>query len=176
MTTTQTAQPGTAFHMTVTSADGTTSEGTCTEAQAARSLATATRRGYSVEVLPNGGANIVRQIGATGHHLVRLVPMRKAVKLTATARFDLHLIESRHVSVFQPETGRIKAGYVNSIPPGASARLMAQGLVTLTGTAITVSLSARLAMLAQDNRPLPWSYVPAAGEIETLLASLESAA
>jgi hypothetical protein len=158
-----------AFWMTVTNADGTTSEGVCTEAQAARSLATASRRGYDVEVLPSGGANIVRRIGTAGRHVVKLEPLRKAGKLTATARFDLRLIESRHVSVFQPETGRIKAGYLNSIPPGATAGLMARGLVTVTGTIVTVSLSARLAMLAQDNRPVPWSYTPTTDELSDLL-------
>jgi hypothetical protein len=157
--------------MTVTSADGTVSEGMCTEAQAARSLATATRRGYGVEVLPNGGANIVRCIGTAGRHVVKLEPVRKAGNLTATVRFDLRLIASRHRSDFVPETGRIKAGYVNSIPPGATAGLIARGLVTLTGAAVTVSLSARLAMLARDNRPAPWSYKPAAGEVGEVLAT-----
>jgi hypothetical protein len=156
-----------AFLMTVTNTDGSVHEGICTEAQAARSLATAARRGYSVEVLPNGGASIMRKLG-TGYHAVRLTPARYAGKLTATVRQDLALIASRHRSDFDPATGRIKAGYVNSIPPGASGLLMARGLVTLTGTAISVSLSARLAMLAQDNRPIPWAYKPTAGELNDI--------
>ena len=75
-----------AFYMTVTSSDGSVSEGICTEAQAARSLATAARRGYGVEVLPNGGANITRRIHGTapGCHTVKLTPARKAGKLTVT--------------------------------------------------------------------------------------------
>ena len=174
MTTTQTtagqALTSGAFYMAVTNTDGSVHEGICTEAQAARSLATATRRGYFVEVLPNGGANIVRHVPGRGRHVVTLTPTRKAQKLTPTVRFDLKLIASRHRSDFDPETGRIKAGYVNSIPPGASALLMGRGLVTLTGTAVTVSLSARLAMLAQDNRPVPWSYEPSAGELNDVCA------
>jgi len=172
MTTTQNAAghaltPAT-FIMTVTHSDGSVYEGPCTDAQAARSLATATRRGYGVEVLPNGGANIVRHVPGRGRHVVTLAPGRNARKLTATVRFDLALIASRHRSDFDPETGRIKAGYVNSIPPGASALLRGRGLVTLVGTSVTVSLSARLAMLAQDNRPIPWSYKPSAGELNDL--------
>ena len=169
MTITEHTAPA-SFYMTVTMADGSVHEGTCTEAQAARSLATATRRGYSVEVLPNGVASIGRRIGATGRHWVRLTPMRYPGKLTPTARMDLRLIATRHTSEWQPETGRIKAGYVNSIPPGASALLMGRGLVTLAGTAVTVSLSARLAMLAQDSGHAPWSYKPSAGELSDLCA------
>jgi len=155
--------------MTVTHADGTVAEGACTEAQAARSLATGVRRGYSVEVLPNGGASIMRTIPGRGYHTVRFTPGRTARKLTPTIRQDLALIASRHRSDFNPETGRIKAGYVNSIPPGPSASLMSRGLVTLTGTAVTVSLSARLAILAQDNRPIPWSYKPSTDELNRVL-------
>ena len=158
------------FYMTVTNTDGSVHEGICIEAQAARSLATATRRGYFVEVLPDGGANIVRHVPGRGRHMVTLTPTRKARKLTPTARFDLKLIETRHRSDFDPETGRIKAGYVNSIPPAASALLMGRGLVTLTDATVAVSLSARLAMLAQNNRPVPWSYKPSAGELNDICA------
>jgi hypothetical protein len=171
MSTTIRASAATTFRMTVINADGTTAEGTFTEAEAARSLTTATRRGYDVEVLPNGGANISRRIGAGGYHTVRIVPMRKAGNLTATARMDLRLIASRHIAVLVRETGCVKAGYLNSIPPGATARLMAQGLVTVTGATVTVSLSARLAMLAQDNRPAPWSYTPSVGELLETVAT-----
>ena len=174
MTTTQNtagrALPSGTFYMTVIQSDGSVQEGICTEAQAARSLATAARRGYDIEVLPNGGANIGRKIPGVGRHVVKLAPVRKAGKLTPTMRQDLALIASRHRSDFVPETGRIKAGYVNSIPPAASASLMARGLVTLTGTAISVSLSARLAMLAQDNRPMPWSYAPSTSELGDVCA------
>ena len=162
------------FHMTVTSTDGTVSKGACTEAQAARSLATAVRRGYFVEVLPDGGANIKRKVHGTagGSHWVKLEPARHAGNLTATVRHDLFLIAVRPSATFEPETGRIKAGYVNSIPPGASAFLRYRGLVTVSGTTVTVSLSARLALLAQDNRPIPWSYEPTADELRKVAASL----
>jgi len=113
------------FHETVTSTDGSTAEGTCSEAHARRLLGIAVRRGYSAEVLPSGGVNITRKIPGAGSRTVKLTPVRKAGKLTPTVRTDLALIASRHRSDFVPETGRIKAGYVNSIPPGASALLMA---------------------------------------------------
>jgi hypothetical protein len=166
------------FYMTVTHADGSAHKGTCTEAQAARSLATASQRGYFIEVLPNGGANIRREVHgpAGGSHWVKLEPARHARKLTPTARLDLALIASRHIAVFVPETGCIKAGYVNSIPPGATSLLRDRGLIALTGSTVTVSLSARLAMLAQDHRPVPWSYEPSAGEVGDLLTAYRSGA
>jgi len=168
----------TAFYMTVTHADGSVHKGTCTEEQAARSLATASRRGYFIEVLPNGGANIMREVHgpAGGSHWVKLEPIRNAGKLTPTVRTDLALIASRHIAVLVPETGRIKAAYIHSIPPGAASLLRAQGLVTLAGETVTVSLSARLAMLAQDNRPAPWSYEPSAGEMGDLLTAYRAGA
>ena len=162
-----------AFYMTVTSTDGTVSKGACTEAQAARSLATAVRRGYFVEVLPAGGANIRRKVHGTagGNHWVKLEPMRSAGNLTATVRHDLFLIGVRPTATFEPETGRIKAGYINSIPPAASAFLRYRGLVTVSGTTVTISLSARLAMLAQDSGHAPWSYKPSTGELNAILAA-----
>ena len=59
---------------------------------------------------------------------------------------------------------------ISRATPGASALLMGRGLVTLAGTAVTVSLSARLAMLAQDSGHAPWSYKPGAGELSDLCA------
>jgi hypothetical protein len=165
------------FYMTVTSTDGTVTKGTCTEAEAARSLATAARRGYFAEVMPDGGTAIMRKVHGTagGEHWVRLEPARHAPRLTATVRHDLFLIAVRPTAVYEPETGRIKAGYINSIPPAASALLRHRGLVTVSGTTVTVSLSARLAMLAQDNRPSPWSYEPSAAELSGLSAAILTA-
>lgn len=146
------------FFMTVTSTDGTVAEGACSDADVRRSLATAARRGYQVEVTPGGGASIVREIPGKGSHRVTYKPFRNAGNLTPTVRLDLRLIDTRS-SEFQPATGRIKAGYVNSIPPGTSARLRLYGLVAVNGTTVTVSMSARLAMLARDNKPAPWAHI-----------------
>ena len=117
-----------------------------------------------MEVLPDGGADIKRQVHGTagGSHWVKLHQRGSPGRLTATVRHDLFLIAVRPSATLEPETGRIKAGYVTSIPPGASAYLRYRGLVTVSGTTVTVSLSARLAMLAQDHRPVPWSYEPTA--------------
>jgi len=152
-----------AFRETVTSADGSTEEGTCTEAQASRLLATAVRRGYTVEATRNGGAVIVRTIPGTAdhwtptrRHTVTLEPLAEAGKVTDTMRSDLVIIglwpAGRNLAArLNAGTGRIDAG-LNSIPRGAAKRLIERGLVTVTGDAVTVSLSARLAMLAQDHR------------------------
>jgi hypothetical protein len=159
------------FYMTVTSTDGTVTEGACSDADVSRSLTTAVRRGYKVEVTPQGGTNIVREIPGKGRHAVVYAPFRNAGSLTATMREDLRLIVLRPAAELQPGTGRIKAGYINSIPPGASSLLRARGLVAVNGTAVTVSMSARLAMLATDHRTPPWSYEPTAGEINDLCAA-----
>lgn len=158
------------FYMTVTSTDGTVTEGACTDAQVARSLATAARRGYRVEVTPRGGASIVREIPGKGKHWVVYAPFRNAGGFTPTVRNDLRLIGLRRAE-YQPETGRIKAGYVNSIPPAASALLRFRHLVAIDGTAVTVSMSARLAMLAVDSGHAPWSYHPTVAEISDLCNS-----
>jgi hypothetical protein len=173
-----------AFYMTVTSTDGTLTEGACSDADVARSLATAARRGYKVEVTSQGGTNIVREVPGKGRHSVVYVPFRNAGNLTATVREDLRLIairdrvarHGRPGAEFQPETGRIKAGYINSIPPAASALLRFRGLVTVNGSAVTVSMSARLAMLAVDSGHAPWSYHPTVAELSDLCATFGATA
>lgn len=141
-----------AFYMTVTQADGTVSEGICTEAQAARSLATAARRGYRVEATRNGGAVIVRDIRGSvvpRKHTVTLEPVAPTGKVTPAMRADLDAIAKRRAGAWLVR-GRINAGFY-SIPPASAARLVQRGLVTVEGTAVAVSIAARLAMLAQDH-------------------------
>ena len=130
-----------------------------------RSLATAARRGYQVEVTQQGGANITREVPGKGSHTVVYAPMRIVGHLTPSAREDLRLIAIRAAAGFQPGTGRIQAGYVNSIPPAASAVLLSRGLVTVDGTTATLSMSARLVMLALAHRPAPWAYILTAAEL-----------
>ena len=165
-----------AFYMTVTSTDGTVAEGTCSDAEVMRSLATASRRGYRVEVTPQGGANITRELPGKGSHTVIYAPIRRVGHLTASVREDLRLIAIRPTAGYEPGTGRIKAGYVNSIPPAASALLLSRGLVTVDGTSAALSMSARLAMLALGRRPYPWGYVLPAAELAEFCASMASLA
>jgi hypothetical protein len=159
------------FFMTVTSTDGTAAEGAASDADVRRSLATAARRGYQVEVTPGGGANISREVPGKGRHSVVYKPFRNAGSITPTVRTDLRLIGLRPAAEFQPETGRIKAGWLNSIPPGASARLRSYGLVAVDGVTVTVSMSARLAMLARDYAPAPWAHILTPGQLAAFMAT-----
>jgi len=146
------------FRELITNADGSTEEGTCSEDHALSLLRRAVRLGFQVEATRHGGAVIVREIpGSTGthRHTVALEPVTPAGRLTATVRLDLAIIDRRMgrslAARLNPVTGRIDAG-LNSIPPAAAARLISRGLVTVTDGAVAVSLTARLAMLAQDHR------------------------
>jgi hypothetical protein len=163
--------PAFTFFMTVTSTDGTVTGGACSDADIKRSLATAARRGYRVEVTSQGGANIRREIPGKGCHTVIYTPFRKVYGIiTNVTREDLRLIDIRRAAEFQPETGRIKAGYVNSIPPATSSWLRFRGLVAVDGTTVTVSMSARLAMLARDHKPAPWAHILTPDQLAAFLA------
>jgi hypothetical protein len=153
------------FSMTVTGTDGTVAEGACSDADVRRSLAAAARQGYQVEVTPGGGANISREVPGKGRHTVVYKPFRGALRMTATNRADLRLIGIRPTAELDAETGRIKAGYVNSIPTGASSLLRSLGLVAVDGTTVTVTMSARLAMLARDHNPAPWAHILTPGQL-----------
>lgn len=159
------------FLMTVTSTDGTVTEGACADTDVLRSLATAARRGYRVEVTAGGGANISRDVPGKGiHHVAYRPVLSGALGMTATMRADLRLIGIRSVAVLQPGTGRIKAGYVNEIPPAASDQLRRRGLVSISGTTVTVSMSAQLAMLARDYKPAPWAHILAPEQLAAFVA------
>jgi len=167
--------PAFTFYMTVTSTDGTVTEGACTDADIKRSLATAARWGYRVEVTSQGGANIRREIPGKGCHTVIYKPPRSAGNMSATNIADLRLIDIRPTAEFQPETGRIKAGYVNSIPPAATSWLRSRGLVAVDGTTVTVSMSARLAMLARDHKPAPWAHILTPDQLAAFLTTMRNA-
>jgi hypothetical protein len=145
------------FRETITSADGSTAEGACSEAHAMYTLGRAVRLGYRVEATRHGGAVVVREIPACTdrwqlpkRHTVTIEPVMQAGRVTDVNRLDLELVSGRGGSRMQGD--RIKAGYLNSIPPGAAGRLIARGLVTVADDGVvTVSLVARLAMLAQDH-------------------------
>ena len=141
------------FRELITNADGATAEGRSTEEHAMTLLRIATRRGYRIEATRQGGMTITRDVHSGGFaprkHTVTLEPAAPSGKITATVRRDLEAIAVRGSLL---ENGRIKAGFIYGIPPAASARLIACGLVTVEGTAVSVSLAARLAMCAQDHR------------------------
>lgn len=146
-----------AFSETVTSADGTVSTGTCSEAHAWSLLQRAVRHGYSVEATRTGGAVIVREIPSGSltwtprrKHTVTLEPSAAAGKITDQMRRDLDAIAARRSGAWLA-AGRINAGFY-TVPKAAAARLVQRGLVTVDGTAVSLSLAARLAMLAQDHR------------------------
>jgi hypothetical protein len=109
-------------------------------------------RSRRIEATRQGGMTITRDVHSGGFaprkHTVTLEPAAPSGKITATVRRDLEAIAVRGSLL---ENGRIKAGFIYGIPPAASARLIACGLVTVEGTAVSVSLAARLAMC-------PWRH------------------
>lgn len=153
---------GDMFREVITSADGTIAEGTCSEAHALALLRTAVRRGYRAEATRHGGAVVERDVWDGGFaprkHTVTLEPLTPAGALTATVRADLDAIARARAPYFAREganAGRIIAGFRYGIPPATSARLAGRGLVTIGGSgerpAVSLSLAARLAMLAADH-------------------------
>jgi hypothetical protein len=146
------------FREVVTSADGSTDEGSCTEEHVTSVLATAVRRGYRIEATRKGGMIVTRDVYSGRSivplkHTVTLEPSAEAVAITAATRKDLAMID-RRTSAGLPSwlaDGRIRAGYFFSVPAAAAARLMRGGLITVTDGTVAVSLAARLAMCAQDH-------------------------
>jgi hypothetical protein len=145
------------FREIITSADGTVTEGQCGEEHALSLLRTAVRRGYRVLATRQGGAVIVRDVWTAAtvpaKRTVELIPSLPCGTLTATVRRDLDMITRARAPHLRD--GRIRAGYFYAVPPAATARLIARGLVTggeTEGRPITVSLAARLAMLAGDHQ------------------------
>jgi hypothetical protein len=141
------------FRETVTAGDGASHTGACSEVHALSLLYTAVRRGYSVEATRDGGAVIVRILPGGARRTVTLEPAAPAGTVTRTMRSDLNLITLRGGSGRASLAGGCILAPFYRCPPAATARLVARGLVTVTDTGgVTVSLSARLAMLAQDHR------------------------
>lgn len=163
------------FSMTVTNSDGTVVKGAASDADVMRSLATAARRGYTVEVTGRGTAHVTREIPGKGRHVVTYEPFTAVRNLTRTVLGDLRLIATRKAAVLDPDAGRINAGYINSIPPAASALLVSRGLVRVDGTTVTLSAPARIAMLALAHCPAPWGYVVPAGELAGFLLTAKGA-
>lgn len=147
------------FREIITSADGTVTEGTCTEAHAASLLARAVRLGYRVTATRSGGSVIVRDIPSVAgcvprRRMVTLEPAVPCGTLTATVRRDLAAVDKARAPYLRD--GRICAGFY-TVPPTATARLIGRALVTVSDakgerSPVVVSLVARLAMLAADHQ------------------------
>lgn len=144
-----------AWRVTITSSDGTSEASDYTSGEARQLLATAAQRGYAAEATWPGGITITRPVHGFSLvrrlHIVRLEPLTPAGKITPAVRRDLELINGRR-SRTERGTGVILAGNFGAIPAGAARRLRARGLIEDDGQAVTVSLSARLAMCAQAHR------------------------
>lgn len=143
------------FIETVTATDGSTTQGSITEAHAYSLLRTALRRGYRTEATRTGGITITRDM-ATGyppaphHRVVVLEPLTPVGPLSPTAREHLMFVAeyAPRGRTSMEVGGRITAG-MYSIPPGAATRLRETGLVLTTGGRPRVSLVAHLALIAQ---------------------------
>ncbi|MEV6565897.1 hypothetical protein [Streptomyces kronopolitis] len=148
------------FRETITHAGGTTT-GEASEKHAEMLLLRATRREYRIEATRQGGALIswtARRFG-TGEQIIKierailLVPHRAAgAALTDTTLQDLDLIDSYRHSEYRPVESVILCGLWR-IPPAATARLLARGLVGVDKNGRAwVTLATRLALVARDHR------------------------
>jgi hypothetical protein len=161
------------YHVTITATDGSTTTGTYSEAQALSLLRRSVARGCTVEASRRGGARIVRKVrtvhtsyGPPSERVITLEPATPA-RPTAQVRADLEGIGRRRSFLVREAShyqrgriGRIYAG-LYAIPPGTAAKLVARGLVVIgeayatctdTRADVSLSLAARLAMLAQDHQ------------------------
>lgn len=161
------------FREVITSTDGTTDEGTCTEAHALSLLRRAVRRGCQVEATRTGGAVITRKVW-TGDvlpkkHVITIEPLTPIGTITATVLGDLNAIAAdqgayrvdQAEAPFRSRVGRINAGLM-SLPPSSGRRLVERGLLVPgeperstsngylpeTRTPVQLSLVARLSLLA----------------------------
>ncbi|MCY0957708.1 hypothetical protein [Streptomyces sp. H27-H5] len=149
------------FKQTQQHAGGVT-EGTASEPAARMLLATAVRRGYTVEATPAGGALITwtrHLFGATDGAVVlatrsiSLEPFTPVGALSGPTRDDLALIGGdRHAHYAEEDGRRVIAGPMWRIPAFATARLRARTLVVEDGDRVRLSLTARLGLLAQTHR------------------------
>ncbi|MEU0275554.1 hypothetical protein [Streptomyces sp. NPDC006307] len=152
------------------------SVGTASEQHATMLLTTARRRGYDVEFTPAGGALITwtRHLFGPGEgsvvraeRSIELEPVTPVGALSATTRLDLHLIAGdRHARYVEKDGRRVISGLLWEIPAFTTARLGARGLVVEDGDQLRLSLTARLALLAQQHRtrttpPQGWYRPPA---------------
>lgn len=164
------------FTETINHAGGI-AEGSASERHAVAALVRAVRRGYAVEATPTGGALITwsRSEFTAGGNVVRaersitLEPFTPTGVLSPAMREDLALIAGdRHARYAEENGRRVITGLVWRIPAFTTARLRARGLVVEEDGLLRLSLTARLALLAQTHRtrttePEGW-YRPSAGD------------
>ncbi|WP_405759480.1 hypothetical protein OG234_13360 [Streptomyces sp. NBC_01420] len=148
------------FTETITHA-GAPTTGTATESHASYLLRRALRRGFDVEATPGGGARIDwTALSLTGDgapvrapRSITLSPQTPAGTLTDTVRADLAAIADTPAARHDTDRGaRVIVGGLWRIPPGATARLHARGLVIEEQGRPRLSLAAQLALLAHAHR------------------------
>ncbi|WP_431983933.1 hypothetical protein [Streptomyces qinglanensis] len=163
------------FHETIHHADGVT-EGTADEAHARYLLRRAVRLRYDVEATKAGGALVIwtaRRIGCQDGTVLEearsleLTPHLPAGAALTGATVDLlaDIHEARRPR-YTEEDGRriISLNNFCRIPPAATARLRAHGLVTEDSDGrVRLTLPARLGLLARAHRtrttkPRGWQY------------------
>ncbi|QKW06969.1 hypothetical protein HUT18_11735 [Streptomyces sp. NA04227] len=172
------------FYETVTHIGGTT-EGNATEGQALWLLGRAVRRNFDIDVTTDGGMLISwtahRQVGehVTSHpRSIRLRPHLPVAKaLTDATCSDLLLIDSVRDAQYDP-IKRVMTGGIWLIPPAATARLRARGLVVVDDrNQVRQSLTAQIGLFARDHRtrttePDGYRYPPGGGARRNSSASV----
>ncbi|MFI9026342.1 hypothetical protein [Streptomyces sp. NPDC053560] len=149
------------FRETITHQGGTTN-GNASEAHAMLILRRAVTRGYTIDASTDGGATVswtARRFGVGTQVIeaprsIELVPhLPVGNALTVRTCEDLLLIDSeRHPATYDPEA-RVITGGIWRIPPAASARLRARGLVHAgDDNSVRLTLVTRLALIARDHR------------------------
>lgn len=165
------------FTVSVTSTDGTTTSSPSSEQHVLALLRRGVRYSHcTVEATRSGGA-VIEQRRHDGtpvpkKRTIAIEPAAPLGRITPTVRRDLECIDAGRAymvteaeEAFQSRVGRIAAGFAG-VPPAASARLIARGLVVVgapyaetsngflpeTRVPVRVSLAARLALLSQDHR------------------------
>ncbi|MFF5045651.1 hypothetical protein [[Kitasatospora] papulosa] len=140
---------------------GGISTGTASEDHARYLLRRGVRRGADVEATPTGGARIswtASSLTAGGGPVrisrsIEITPQMPVGILTETIRADLSFIESTPASRYRIEHDRrVIEGDLYRIPPFATARLRARGLVVEEKGRVRLSLSAQLGLLAHRHR------------------------
>ncbi|MEU5834507.1 hypothetical protein ABZ820_12655 [Streptomyces diacarni] len=163
------------FRETIHHAGGVT-EGTASEAHALYLLRRAARRGYDIEVTKAGGALITWTARLFGRRDGEVIEEARSIELAphlpvgaaltdATVR-DLTDIHEARRPCYADENGRrvISLNGFCRIPPAATARLRARGLVAEDGDGrVRLTLTARLGLLARAHRtrttePRGWHY------------------
>ncbi|WP_019548595.1 hypothetical protein [Streptomyces sulphureus] len=147
------------FYETVTHPGGTT-EGNANEGHALWLLRRAVRRRFDIDLTTDGGMLISwtahRQVGESVTSYPRSIRLRPhlpvAKALTDATCYDLLLIDSARDARYS-SVQRVVTGGAWRIPPAATARLRARGLVVVDDDhQVRQSLTARIGLFARSHR------------------------